>query len=127
MYKNIIIAALATSIYHSYIVEGIPEWKVIFATVWLFVCVLAVMEAIDSTIRAARYGKPHMISHKSFEKYKRWLKEDVLQKKAKGKSETFKKDLIMNVILLQKKYAFSGKQIKELLDLATTEQKEKSA
>lgn len=127
MFKNIIIAALATFIYHSYIVEGIPEWKVIFATVWLFVCVLAVMEAIDSTIRAARYGKAHMISRKSFEKYKRWLNEDVLQKKAKGKSETFKKELIMNVILLQKKYAFSGRQIRELLELVATEEKEKSA
>lgn len=125
MLKNTIIAALATFIYHSYIVEGTSGGTKAYAVVIIFIATLAIMQGIDSVIRKARYKRVHMIKGKSFERYKQWL-TGVLDEKATGKSKIYRKDLIMNTISHQKKYAFSGKQIKELLSLAE-EVKEKSA
>ena len=61
-----------------------------------------------------------------FAGYKKWLSEEVEKKRAKGKDCYYLTSFILNLICKEKRFAFTGKQIKKLLELAT-EQKEKSA
>lgn len=117
MLKNTIIAALATFIYHSYIVEGTPTVTKVYAVVCWFVVSLAIMLAIDSIIQVRRYKRVHMIKRRSFARYKEWI-ASVVERKAVGQGEEYRKKIIINIITHQKKYSFSGKQISELLDLA---------
>lgn len=123
MFKNIIIAALATFIYNSYVVEGTPTVTRVYAMICAFMCAMAMMSWVDTRLKTARYKKVHMIKKKSFERYKNWM-AGVVEQKALGKSEDKRKKLVMNIITHQKKYAFSGMQISELLSLAKVEREE---
>ena len=126
MFKNIIIAALATVIYHANIVPGTKLELKIFATVCAFVFTVVLMDSFDSMVKSKRRRKVHMLTDKAFANYKAWL-DELLQEKAQDRDEEYRVSLVMNVIKYNKRYAFSGKQISELLNLAVAEQKEKSA
>ena len=84
------------------------------------------MDMLDSAIRERKYGEVHMISDKSFARYKEWMREEV-ERKAAGQSEASKKRLIMNIITHQKRYAFGGEQMQQLLNLAKVEGEEREA
>lgn len=123
MFKNIIIAALATVIYHANIV---PETEVdvkILATTCAFLFTVVLMDSFDSMLKNKRRRKVHMLTDKAFANYKTWLNE-LLQEKAHNRDEAFRENLVMNVIKRNKRYAFSGKQIEELLNLARDEEEE---
>lgn len=125
MLKNLIIGALATIIYHSHIVDATPIGKRIFAVICAFICVFEMMELLDDEIKERKNGRVHMVSQKSFARYKEWMKVEV-KRKAAGQSEDNKKKLIIYSITHQNRYAFSGNQLQELLNLAK-ESEERSA
>lgn len=59
-----------------------------------------------------------LISKKRFPSYKNYVKNLVEEKRAEGKGYKYLQMFIQNFIAHDTKYAFTGKQIKELLDLA---------
>lgn len=117
-HKNIIIAAMAAGIFYTKIVAGIPEDKIIIAVVCIFLGAIAVMEVFDG-IDELRYESKKYLSKFYFNNYKKKIQRQVEEKRTKGKDEAWIKNFILNSMIFDKRLAFSGKQIGELLKLAT--------
>lgn len=118
--KNIIVAALATVIYQEYIVAGVSGTSKAFGIVVVYVFVIGVLEFFDGLIDCIRDRRKRIriLNKCKFTRYTEHLAETVETKRAKGKDEDYLKDFITNFITHQKRYAFSGEQIGELLSLA---------
>lgn len=59
-----------------------------------------------------------LISKKRFPSYKNYVKNLVEEKRAENKDWKYLQMFISNFVAHDTKYAFTGKQLKELLDLA---------
>lgn len=59
-----------------------------------------------------------LMTKKRFPSYKNYIKNLVEEKRTEGKDWKYLQVFISNFIAHDTKYAFTGKQIKELLDLA---------
>lgn len=116
-YKNLIIAAMAAGIFYTNILEGMPKEKILVGVIFIFLGIVAVMELYDG-IDQLRYETKKYLSKHRFNKYKSSLSGVIEKQRAKGKDEVYMKNLVTNFITHDKRYAFSGKQIAELLSLA---------
>ena len=119
-HKNIIIAIMAASIFYTNVVQGIPKEKVIIAVILMFFGAMAVMEVYDG-IDELRYGTKRFLTKYRFTKYKGKV-EVRMKEKHKGQGEAWKKDFITNYIAHDKRFAFSGAQLSELMELAKDEE-----
>ena len=115
--KNLIIAALVTAIYYTNIVKGIPTEKVVIAIVCIFVGAVAIMELYDG-IDMLRYGTKSFLTKFRFRMYKQKVEAKVEKERAKGRNELWMKEFIVNWIMHDKRFAFSGAQVGELISLA---------
>ena len=59
-----------------------------------------------------------LMTKKRFPSYKNYVQNLVKQKQAEGKDWSYLQAFIQNFIAHDTKYAFTGKQVKELLELA---------
>lgn len=115
--KNLIIAALATTIFYTNIVKGIPTEKVVIAIVCIFFGAVAVMELYDG-IDQLRYGTKRFLNKYRFQRYKSKVEAKVEIERAKGRNELWMKDFITNYVIHDKRFAISGAQLGELISLA---------
>lgn len=115
--KNLIIAVLATAIYYTNIVKGIPTEKVVIAIVCIFFGVVAMMELYDG-IDQLRYGTKRFLTKYRFKIYKHKVEAKVEIERAKGRNELWMKNFIVNYVIHDKRFAFSGAQLGELISLA---------
>lgn len=115
--KNIIIATVATSIYYANIVEGMPRIKVFVGVCSVFWSIVALLEIFDAIGGISCKTKKGLSKHR-FCNYKNKLAGVVEKQRVKGRDEAWMKDFVINYIMHDKRFAFSGKQIAELLSLA---------
>lgn len=125
-HKNIIIAVMAAGIFYTNVVQGIPKEKVIIAVVLMFIGAMAVMEVYDG-IDELRYGTKRFLTKYRFKMYKLKVEKQVAINKAKGRDELWMRSFIMNYVMFDKRFAFSGAQLSELMKLAKDEQTAKCA
>lgn len=118
--KNLIIAALATAMFYTNIVKGIPTQKVVIAIICIFCGAVALMEVYDG-IDMLRYGTKRFLTKFRFKMYKRKVEEKVEKERAKGRNELWMKNFITNYVIHDKRFAFSGTQLGELMSLAKDE------
>ena len=118
--KNIIVAALATVIYQEHIVAGVSGTSKVFGVVVVYVFIIGILEFFDGLIDCIRDRRKRIriLNKCKFTRYAERLAETVETKRAKGKDEDYLKNFVTNFITHQKRYAFSGEQIGELLSLA---------
>ena len=116
-HKNLIIAALATAMFYTNIVKGIPTQKVVIAIICIFCGAVALMEVYDG-IDMLRYGTKRFLTKFRFKMYKRKVEEKVEKERAKGRNELWMKNFITNYVIHDKRFAFSGTQLGELMSLA---------
>ena len=118
--KNIIVAALATVIYWEHIVAGVSGTSKVFGIVVVYVFIMGILEFFDGLTDCIRDRRKRIriLNKCKFTRYTERLAELVETKRVKGKDETYLKDFVTNFITHQKRYAFSGEQIGELLSLA---------
>ena len=118
--KNTIVAALATVIYQEHIVAGVSGTSKTFGIVVVYIFIIGILELFDGLIDCIRDRRKRIriLNKCKFTRYTERLTEMVETKRAKGKDEAYLKNFITNFITHQKRYAFSGAQIGELLSLA---------
>ena len=119
-HKNLIIAALVTAMFYTNIVKGIPTQKVVIAIICIFCGAVALMEVYDG-IDMLRYGTKRFLTKFRFKMYKRKVEEKVEKERAKGRNELWMKNFITNYVIHDKRFAFSGTQLGELMSLAKDE------
>ena len=59
-----------------------------------------------------------LMTKKRFPSYKNYVKNQVEQKRSEEKDQRYLQMFVQNFIAHDTKYAFTGKQVKELLELA---------
>lgn len=116
-YKNIIISAMAAGIFYVNIVEGMPGTKTVFGVCVMFLGCMALLQIFDG-LEEIQYETKKVLSKRRFCGYKNWLAGMVERQRTKGKDEAYLKNFITNFITRDKRYAFSGNQIAELMSLA---------
>lgn len=116
-YKDVIIAVMAAGIFHRSIVEGISREKEIIGVIYIFLGTVAIMEVFD-IVDMLRYDTKKLMTKYRFNRYKNSLDKVIEKQRAKGKDEVCLKNLVTNYVTRDKRFAFSGRQLSELLALS---------
>ncbi len=119
-FKNIMTAALITGVYANHIVADISRISKVEAILMMCVILIGALEAFDDLVIAfCEYRKKIKRLNKcQFTGYCKWLAGMVERQRSKGKDEAYLKNFITNFITREKRYVFSGEQIREILSLA---------
>lgn len=109
--KNCILAALATWMYYEKMIHT-DLTTTIFAVTAMAISTLVLFEELDKVSGSIVMRK------RSFKRYKKWFLRKLNAKRMLGYDENRLKSMVLSIITHQTKYAFSGKQIEELLECA---------
>lgn len=109
--KNGILAALATWMYYEKMIHtDLPT--TIFAVTVMAVSTFVLFDELDKVSGSI------VMRRSSFKRYKKWFLKKLNDKRIMGYDESRLKSMALSIITHQTKYAFSGKQIEELLECA---------
>ena len=109
-FKNITITLLIDWILYIYMQQSEPRDMLLVITIMTIVmpCFWKELEKIIGTV---------VLRKKNFKRYKNWFLTRLNEKRLKGYDDNRLKSMALSIITHQKKYAFTGKQIEELLEL----------
>lgn len=109
-FKNITITLLIDWILYIYMQQSEPRDMLLVITIMTIVmpCFLQELEKMIGAV---------VLPKKNFKRYKNWFLSRLNEKRLKGYDENRLKSMALSIITHQTKYALTGKQIEELLEL----------